>query len=755
MAAEKNYVSIPPDSTGKKILLNHSAHIFYSGLTDQNYVWVIGGRYWLNQGFTVHVHGHTAITSTTGILEVHYPESQVINNVEPIVGESIKDPTNVTIIATVASADDIYINANTIVGGDNPNYYWDIDRFGAGKMTFNEGAAEVSVFGSLRTSNQSLIASYMFQKNTLPQFFSNALIGNGSIVYQPNYQATELVVGDTLNDQATHTSNLYHPYVPGSGTLTVLATRIEDAGQDGLVRNWGAFDATDGFFFQLFGTELRVVHRSTLAGPGSTNNNWVAQENWNVDRVDGAGGGTNISGMELDVTKNNMYWVDFGHLGGHKIRWGVYYKGERLVVHEMAMENIGLHNAISNPNRPICWSTKCISASPGYVGTKSMYAYGAGVWVESSVNVLEEGTLHLTKQSYTIPATSTSTNYVFSARPVEQIDGLENHSLYIPKTLEVSSWDSTDDTIDVRTELRVFAPCVLRGVNYAKEQYSNVEIDTDGDHLSHGPEILSKIFKGTGKIDFNEIFTTLQTGAISVNAETTTSVRSQAITQVIGNNDASGIGTLRARITIGNNPYTGAIRHYFADRQVITVSGLSETGPNSLNGNPYYLSLISGDDAILYANLADLDDDRVVREITVSDATSIVVGDTITVVGAGEAVVTDINGLVISVEGRTNAALDVGLTGAAFTTSPGGGSGTVTSVAEQTAAYPKDYKTILQAVDGTGWATLTEGTSATNIGLITGLPPTTIPWTFMIRTLSSKANPISTRFNLLFKERIQ
>jgi hypothetical protein len=476
-----------------------------------------------------------------------------------------------------------------------------------------------------------------------------------------------------------------------------------------------------------------VVHRKTF--DGVTTDVPVAQTDWNQDKLNGTGS----SGMTLDVTKSNLYWIDYQHIGGGRIRWGVYYLGERVVCHEMYMENKASHNAVSNPNRPICWALKCIDGV-GYTGDQWLYAYGGAVYTESTADIMEEGSLKLYDRSHTLDGNLTGAKYVFSARPLEQINGLENHSLYLPKQLQVSAFDATSAETDRRVEVRAYGRCILRGEQYSQESYTTVEFDTQAEHLAHGQQILEATIKGDGEIDLSKLFNTIQEGTLKVNAETTTSVRKQPISSITAANPAV--------LNLGVNPITNQNRHLFDDRNQVTIKDVSQSGPNALNDTTVYLAFSGGNSAILYANLADLDDDRVVRELTLDSATNVVVGDTITVSGAGTAVITAIDGLVASVEGRTDAALDVGLASSAFTTTSGG-SGNVTSITLQTATFPRDYETTLGAVDGSGWA------GAAADGDIEGTPPSRSAWTFMIGHFVAPTTDSKVNVALSWKERIQ
>lgn len=730
---DRRFTQVPPRATGDRINMIHTAEIEFSGGYDQ---WQIGQSYTIqgNGGPTMSVHVHGVEGSgTSGHLSVHYSNADKYNELSPLAGQDIIAPDGSTPAGTVVSVYDLYIPANNIMGFDNPSYGWNIDRFGSGQVRFGEGPAELSAFNQLRTSQQKLIAEYLFLKDINPAAFSNALIGSATVTHEPTFQAVKLQIGDTLNDQSTHTSNLYHPALAGSSTIFTLATRLNSKTTSGLIQNWGAFDQTDGFFFSQNGSTLRVVHRKTFGG--ATTDNAIAQTDWNQDKLNGAGS----SGMTLDVTKSNLYWIDYQHLGGGRIRWGVYYEGERVVCHEMYLENKANHNAVSNPNRPICWALKCIDGA-GYTGDQWLYAYGGSVYTESNSNIMEEGSIKLYDRSHTLDGNLTGVKYVFSARPLEQINGLENHSLYLPKQLQVSAFDAASAETDRRVEVRAYGRCILRGEQYSQESYTTVEFDTNAEHLAHGQQILEATIKGDGEIDLSRLFNTIQEGTLKVNAETTTSVRKQSISSITAANPAV--------LNLGANPITNQNRHLFDDRNQVTIKDVSQSGPNALNDTAVYLAFTGGNSAILYANLANLDDDRVVRELTLDSATNVVIGDTITVSGAGTAVITAIDGLILSVEGRTDAALDVGLASSAFTTTSGG-SGNVTSVALQTATFPRDYETILGAVDGSGWA------GAAADGDIEGTPPSRAAWTFMIGHFVAPTTDSKVNVALSWKERIQ
>ena len=783
MAGERKFTRIPPESTGDRVYMVHTAEISYDN-KDVSHGWVVGDRYYLtggqnsNNDFSIHVHGVVEETSTSGVLAVHYQALAKHNGYTPENNQSIrKDSVSGDIVATINGAPvDLYIPAQNIMGYDNPEYGWNIDRFGAGNVRFSEGPAQVSAYGNLRTTESTLIGQYAFDKSILPDEFANTLVGSGTISHDADRGYVVEAVGTETNALTTQTSNTYHPHVPGASNLFIMGNKIGDSGVAGLVRNWGCFDASEGFMFRLAGTTLTVVHRRTFgvgdyndADDGSSDGkseNVIAQSMWNTDKLDGTGS----SGMVLDVTKPNNYFIDFQNLGGGTIRWGVFYNGERIVCHEMDMGNGGLEgiwttNAIRNPNRPICWSMKRVDGSQGDVLTRYQYPLGASVYIEGiKVDIMSEADVRGYDDSFTITANTPKPQgayYFVSVRPkvnVKSSDGItdiDNHSLYQPLGVTMMARDEANALLP--GELRVFSRCLLKNENWKDVSYTNLQIDEDAFHEGHGPEIFRKAFNnGLLEIDWTKIFKNIQNGTIKPNAEKDTARRKQNIASV---SDRNGF----VYLAVKDNP-NGSTAHIFEDRAAITFEGLTADGPANLNGNTYYMGIDSGDDAYIYANTTDFDDDRTCRLITYSSLTGTLnIGDTITL-GANTCVIVKFDADEIKVQNRSadidaftgaattdqSASFTVDSIGLATNTEPGSSSNPNIDY-----IWPKDHYTVLKALT---WATV-GGTVTTesNTGAIEAQPPKCPVWTFMWAPFDdptgSKEHKLN--FNMNWKVRLQ
>tara|TARA_R110000824_G_scaffold15193_2_gene64006 strand:+ start:5582 stop:7849 length:2268 start_codon:yes stop_codon:yes gene_type:complete len=752
MSGNKLFTQIPPSSTGNRISLKHQAILQYKGLSTS---FTVNETYTtldaLSNVVTLRVDEDYVLSGTTGYLTVQYDADSIFFSQEPVINNNILDSAGGIVAQVAAAAQDLYTNRNTIAGGSNLEYTADVDVFGALSTRFTEGAPQISANGELRSRNDFVLAKYIFQDSKLPQQFSNTIVGvSGSVAFENEIKSVKLQVGTAAGELVTHTSNFYHTFTPGATTLFKMATRVGDAGQAGTIRNWGAFDNEDGFFFQLSGSDFSVVHRYNFNGNGPLDHK-DAQSIWNGDRADGSGGQFNPSGMNLDVTKVNSYWVDYQWIGGGQTRFGAYYQGERITFHTMYQSNgqdgpmTQYTNPLRNPARPVCWSMVNTQAT----GTDSeLYALGAAVFSDIDTFALGASRRYDTTSPY-IPANSTSTRYAFSLRPSLNLpNGDYNRSYYLPARLQVAAYNPADDA-EVKAEVRIFAGCVLRGENYESlaGEGSNVDIDDSGQHLSHQVEIgRYQTFGAGGVFPLQDLVSSIADGAIKNNSEPGRAIAYQSITSITNANPA--------QVKVGPNPLNGLNRWVYQDRQQLHVRSATGDAGTALNGNSYYISFVDGDEGWLYTSLDGLENDRKLRTAYVTSTGSLQIGDSIVFQGFGSASVqsltydTATSTGSIALEGRTSVNVDVGtVTTGTHVSSSGAGVGTVFYLTSgSTTSYPKDYETSLNALDGSGW-----GAPATT-GQLTGSQPPYQSWTFMIRPYTAKAFDVDTRWNMSWRE---
>lgn len=89
-------------------------------------------------------------------------------------------------------------------------------------------------------------------------------------------------------------------------------------------------------------------------------NTWIDQDDWNLDTMDGGNDAANPSGMLLDISKGNVYEVQFQWLGFGAITFGIEDEanGRLTDVHQIRFTNNNVAPSMQNPTLPLYASVK-------------------------------------------------------------------------------------------------------------------------------------------------------------------------------------------------------------------------------------------------------------------------------------------------------------------------------------------------------------------------------------------------------------
>lgn len=577
MAGERNFLRLPPDSTGKRVRLKHTAQVTYNSKT-LGYVWKIGEHYLLSSGWTMHVHGVFEQTTSSGVLEVHYSKTATYTNLNPTAGDTISDTATNAVVATVVSVVDVFINTQNIIGYDNPENGLDVDNTGSANIRFAEGLPQLDAFGKLRVSGATLLGEYVFSNGILPTQFSGIYRNGGEVTWDTNSRAL-ILRNTTANDSHTsHTSNTYHHYFPGSSQLFIGTFALGDTGKMGLMREWGMFDDKNGFFFMQDDGVLGVGIRSNASG--AVVQQFIPQSNWDVDRADGTG----RSKMNLDVTKDNIYWIDVQWLGAGRVRFGTYYNGQRVVLHEYYHGNNFSLPVSAMGSLPVCVHQMNMTATGS---TSEIRAWCMAVWTESTLDVRNSASTALQSFSKTV-STNDAYTYMGALSPRESLpNGQPNRTLYWPTEIECSGWDTVTGAPAI-FELEIYAEPVLANLTWTPVSGSStVDLDTSGNFIASGIPVSKRFVQGKDSIDTTSVFNNMQYGAFK--------------------NYAEDGGTVVQPITAVTKASTAVVtlagpRTYFRDGEPMTISGV--VGMTQLNGNTYYVKPVTANTVELYSDAA-------------------------------------------------------------------------------------------------------------------------------------------------------
>lgn len=223
----------------------------------------------------------------------------------------------------------------------------------------------VDAFGKLKVSTPSTLFDSKQLHDNQPLFFDDQETSGGgtSSTFSANKASSTLAVTAATAGKRVRQSKMRFNYQPGkslsillTGTLCNQTTDLTD-----IVTQIGYFDDNNGVCFSLEEGTLNLILRSNVTGsPVDTK---VAQSAWSEDTLLGDNSGRNPSGITLDYTKTQIFWVDFEWLGVGSVRAGVVIDGQFIVCHKFHNANINDTVYMSTPNLPIRYSIESTGTS--------------------------------------------------------------------------------------------------------------------------------------------------------------------------------------------------------------------------------------------------------------------------------------------------------------------------------------------------------------------------------------------------------
>jgi hypothetical protein len=196
------------------------------------------------------------------------------------------------------------------------------------------GGSTVDAFGRLRvTSPFTLFDSQ--NRFAADNQYSYVTDTGGSTTFNTNKSSVNLDVTTTSGSTVLAQTFRVFPYQPGKGLLT-LQTFTMAAAKTNLVQRVGYYGAQNGVYLEQGANGVTFVIR-TYTGGSVDNSRYVAQANWNGDKLNGTG----PSGVTLDLTKTQILWFDFEWLGVGNVRCGFVVNGQFIVCHTFQNANFG------------------------------------------------------------------------------------------------------------------------------------------------------------------------------------------------------------------------------------------------------------------------------------------------------------------------------------------------------------------------------------------------------------------------------
>jgi hypothetical protein len=450
------YIQVPPDSTGKQVFNRVEATINYeNGTIDFAVGDIITGASSGVTGEVILI--EDGATTLTGTIHIFIEEN---SDVTFTGGENLQvsGVTNATMVD--GSQTNYYVPVTLVAGGNSTAYQVEVDSHGSMSVRSDSGEFRIDGLGKLEVASHMLIAEYQ-QKYGKDNLINEETSGSATSTYDDNNNSVNMAVTTAINEYVYRQTHLYHLVPAGSVAAGFMILWHGDSGKTGNRRRWGYFDESNGAYFELDGTTVNAVLRTSNSG-SVVEYRWP-QAVWNLDTLDGDDDRENKSGHTLNLTKTNTFIIEFSGNGG--IKWGIATPEGRVYVHGIAWSTIFSGAMWSDGIAlPLRWE---IENTAGTAGSSEMYCLASGVLANTETFLQRRGLGTLSASG----AVSSTYEPIFSVRAAKRYNGYDNRSWLLPYRLEVYS-----DLEPVEVQIKLAA--TLTGSTFATSG-GLAEWDTD------------------------------------------------------------------------------------------------------------------------------------------------------------------------------------------------------------------------------------------------------------------------------------
>ena len=206
-------------------------------------------------------------------------------------------------------------------------------------------AVQLDAFGRLRVSEPLTLfdSSHRFDDNDL---WSTGTATGGAAIYNADQGLIDNNVTAASGSSVIRETIKVFAYQPGK-SLLVMNTFVMSPAKIGLTQRVGYYGDDNGFYIEQAGNDIALVKRSLVTG--SVVDTPVLQADWNGDKLDGTG----PSGITLDLTKAQIFWMDLEWLGVGSVRTGFIMDNKFIVCNTFRHANIATSTYITTACLPL------------------------------------------------------------------------------------------------------------------------------------------------------------------------------------------------------------------------------------------------------------------------------------------------------------------------------------------------------------------------------------------------------------------
>ena len=355
----------------------------------------------------------------------------------------------------------------------------------------------VDAFNRLKVSNPFTLFDSQQRYQVSDKWDYRGATG-GTYSYNMTESTVSLTSGLTVGSKLYSETKKVFPYQPGKA-LTIINTFAMSQPKNGLRQRVGYFGVTggvtaatpyNGVYLQQDGLTLSIC----LASASLNTTQTVPQSNWNSDRFDGSGS----SGVTLDVTKGNIFWMDVEWLGVGDVRTGFFIDGKPVVAHTFYNTNKNSTTYMTTACLPLRYE---IENTSGQTGSSTLRQICSTILSEGGYegftrryNVTKNGSnlTNLTTQDIQYPMIALRLNS-------NRLD-----SIIVPSNLSVVVEPGTNNK-PVTVQYRILLNPTLTGNTWSTHFNGNVDYNITATAVTGGTDIIGGYISSSGSLDISNI----------------------------------------------------------------------------------------------------------------------------------------------------------------------------------------------------------------------------------------------------------
>lgn len=391
----------------------------------------------------------------------------------------------------------------------NPIYVSAANSSGTTAVSFD--GTNTDAFGRLRVSNPVTLFDSSFRYGDNTDNWDTSKIGTGDATYDGNKKVMALSVS-ALNDEVIRETKRVYQYQPGK-SLLVLNTFCMTAPAAGLRQRVGYFGARNGVFLETDGTTVSFVIRKDITGTISDTER-ASQGSWNGDNLNSAVvTATCPSGILLDLSKTQIFWMDIEWLGVGSVRCGFVIDGQFIICHTFHHANV---SNITGPYMgtaclPVRYEIKATGAVTGTMNQICSSVISEGGYTPKSRIISQSmgiTTKRLTTSGTYYPLISIRLNSSYADAIIRlcQLNGMIPSASSAPKNIHfkvLKNATLTNDAFAQHASLKVdtdTAATVVAGGTVIFEGYFNASRTIALGEIDNPAYQLSRNIAGTGDV---------------------------------------------------------------------------------------------------------------------------------------------------------------------------------------------------------------------------------------------------------------